>query len=767
MTDVRASVRVLSRARRQMAASDGDPRLMALAVVGGAGVVYCQPAPPHLWPIALGLAFCLWRFPGRMLVAVCLITIAWSSFLAQQQLQDRWPATRSGEVVWVSGHVVGLPEHNAFRTRFVLERDRAPHRLRLSWYDDAPALVPGQCLRVKAKLETPHGSANPGTFDYEAWLWRRGIDATGYVKERGHCDLAWAGGWTDRLRADAVARLDAILGDSPMRGIIEALTLGVRQGISDSQWTVLRTTGTTHLVAISGLHIGLIATLLYLLARWLLLRLWPAVAAGPLAALFAFAGGAGYALLAGFALPTQRALVMVAVGLYAVAAMRVVAPSRMLALAAITVVAWDPATVIAPGFWLSFGAVAWLLYLGQGARASRARVFLRLQFGLVAGLMPLTLWFFGQASLISPLINALLIPLAAVAVPVLLAVTLMACLVPAIGGPLLLAMARLLEFGWGGLVAAANWPLAAVHLALPGPLALLLALAGLVLLAMPRGLPGRWLALILLVPAVAGWRPANTAIGPGAYRLTVLDVGQGLATVVRTRTHTLVFDAGPAYRTGFNAGDAFVVPYLRHVGRPRVDRLVVSHSDTDHIGGAAAIENALTVLKRQGARSRRPCVAGQRWLWDGVVFEFVYPTPAQARAAPTTNQRSCVLRIEGAGGASLLTGDIEASAERALVAQAPARLAALALVVAHHGSASSSSPVFVDAVSPRYALISAGWHNQWGFPAPAVVTRLRSVGAELANTATGGALQLNVPAAGGAVVLTRWRGIHRRFWQAP
>lgn len=745
-----------------------DPRLLALACVGATGGVYLWPAPiSPILPLA-GLLCCIPRFPGRALLAAALIAALWASLDVADRLGARLSVERSGETATVEGRVSGLVTHDAFRSRFVLARESAPYRVRLSWYDDAPALLPGDCVRATVKWETPHGSANPGTFDYEAWLWRERIDATGYVREAGGCDRAAAMS-LDRLRALALRRLDRILEDAPARGLIQALTLGARDAISDAQWEVLRATGTSHLVAISGLHIGLIAGVLFFLGRWLALRIAPGWSAHRVAAALGFVGAAGYAALAGLALPTQRALVMVAVALAVVALRRDIAPARTLAFAAIAVVFWDPASVIAPGFWLSFGAVAWLLYIAaSGPRGARWLAFGRMQLALIAGLTPLTLWFFEQASVVAPAVNALLIPLAVVVVPALLATTALALAWPAAGGPLLEAAAWLLGAGWQGLSWIAAWPLAAVHLTLPGVAALLLAIAGIVLLLLPRGLPGRWAGVALLLPALIGWQPAVQRLPQGAYRMAVLDVGQGLAVVVRTRGHTLVFDAGPAYRTGFDTGAAIVVPYLRHVGRPRVDRMLISHADLDHRGGAAAIARELEVVRWQGAGGDSACVAGQQWRWDGVDFRVLYPTAAERAAAADTNGRSCVLRIASPGGRVLLTGDLDADGEARLAARDAAALAGEVLVVGHHGSDSSSSLAFLEAVRPRFALISAGWRNRWGFPAEGVRERLSAVGAQRIGTAKGGALRVAVPgSAERAIRVTRWRDQHPRLWHVP
>ena len=751
---------------RLLRALESDPRVLAVAVIASTLATYMRPEPVSLGWLFVGLVFCLRHWPGRTIVAALLLASAWTSIDMGQRLDSRWPVARSGDTVSLTGRVAGLVSNDAFRSRFVLARDSPPYRSRISWYDPAYTLRPGDCVSAAIKLDTPHGSANPGTFDYEAWLWRERIDATGYVRQMGRCDRP-AVGSMDRWRAAALNRLNTTLGDAPMRGIIAALALGARDDITDAQWDVLRATGTSHLVAISGLHIGLIAGWLFFAARWLALRLTPGVSALLVAAPVAFFGALVYALLAGFALPTQRALIMVAAGLAALLLMRRMAASRVLAIAAIAVVVWSPASVIAPGFWLSFGAVAWLIYLARFAAARRVIGFGVLQLGLVAGLAPVTAWFFGEASLVAPLVNAVLVPLAAFAVPVILIAVLLALVWPPLGAPLLVAVAAGLAHGWPVLAGIAAWPPASVAIAMPGMIALLLAVVGVVVAFLPRGLPGRWLAPIFLLPALLGWRPLFQEIPPGAYRMTVLDVGQGLAVALRTRHHTLLYDAGPAYRTGFDAGAAFVVPYLRHVGRSEIDRMIISHADIDHAGGAAAVERDLTVKQRIGAGGARPCRAGQRWQWDGVRFFVLYPAARDIGPETPRNMRSCVVLVDGPGGRTLLTGDIEAATEALLVERAPVRLGADVLVVAHHGSGSSTSKDFLDAVSPGHALISAGWQNRWGFPAPEVIERLGDIGAEVSNTASAGAVEVRVPAVPDAIEIRRWRHVVPRVWHVP
>ncbi len=740
----------------------GDIRLIAAASVLVVLLIYRLPTlVSPLWCVPL-LAACLWRFPGRTLVVTVGFIAAWTLVDAQWRMADRLPVARDGTVTRVRGHVVTLPEVKSTRTRFRVAGDDG-RRYRLSWYRDAPALQAGDCIAVRAKLSTPHGSANPGGFDYTAWLWLEGIDATGYVKQDLGCRAPPVHS-LDRLRGAALARIAPVLDTSPMRGIVEALSLGVRQHIDDDQWDVLRATGTSHLVAISGLHIGLIAGLLFFVARWLALRSPARFHARVIACGLAFVGACCYAGLAGWALPTQRALVMVSVGLVAVALEREIGASRALAAAALAVIVVAPPSVTAPGFWLSFGAVAWLIVLAGWIRGPWWARWIGYQLGLVAALAPITLWFFGQASLIAPLINGLLIPAASIVVPAVLLAVLSALIAPGSGGLVLGWVAQALDIGWQGLAWAAHFELAALASVLSALVVLVLAMTGVGWLALPLPVRLRALGLCLLLPLVLGIRPGTAPPPARAFTVDVLDVGQGLSTVVRTAAHTLVFDAGPAYRSGFDAGAMIVAPFLSHLGIRRIDALMISHGDMDHIGGAAALTKRFPIGRRLGAESARPCRAGTAWRWDGVSFHVLAPAPGGS--VDDDNDASCVLRVSASGRSVMLTGDIERDAERALVAAWPKEtLASDVLVVPHHGSATSSSSVLLDAVAPRAAVVSSGWHNRWGFPRPSVVARYATRDIRLYNTATAGRVRMTWPS--DVLRIQRWRSQAPRFWQTP
>lgn len=738
---------------------NADVRALTAAFAAGIGAVLALPDLPPLWWFLLPLAACLCPWPGRALLLAAIMGAGWTVWQSHQLLAERLPTARDGTIATMTGHVEGLPDRGDSRTRFQFVTDNVPRRVRVSWYDDAPPLAPGACRRLTLKLSAPHGSLNPGGFDYEAWLWRKRIGATGYVRNAETCE---AGRWTiDRWRQSLSADIGRWLDGAPGAALISALAVGDRSGLIDEQWRVLRHTGTSHLVAISGLHIGLIAALVFFGLRWLSPRLPGAgrVSALSVAAVGAALAAAGYAALAGFALPTQRALLMTGVVLLAVLLRRRTAPSRLLALAALAVLALDPFALLAPGFWLSFGAVAWILFL-VAARVGhvRWRFWLWLQPALVLGLMPLTLYWFGEASLAAPLANAVLIPAFTVVVPAVLASVLLSTLVPALGVPALTGVASVLSGGWSVLAWLADWPITHFALPMPGLFGLVAALAGLAFLLAPSGVPARWLGCLGLVPLLLP--PAPPA--QGGFTLTVLDVGQGLSAVVRTNEHALLFDAGPRFRTGFDAGEALVLPYLKTRGINRLDMAIISHGDIDHRGGWPAVRAGVEVGGILGSGAERPCRVGHSWRWDEVTFRIVHPSAGNW----SDNDASCVLHVQGAGGSALLTGDIERSAERRLLERVP-DLAAAVMTVPHHGSDSSSSPRFVRRTAPDYAVVPAGWNNRWGFPEPEVAARYRRMGTRLLQTGRLGAIRFVFDPETGLSEPRAWRRGARRFWHVP
>jgi competence protein ComEC len=475
-----------------------------------------------------------------------------------------------------------------------------------------------------------------------------------------------------------------------------------------------------------------------------------------------------YGALAGFGLPTVRTMLMIAVVGLARCTNRTIGGAQTLGLALIAMLLADPLAVLSAGFWLSFVGVAFLM-LCLEARPRGLRGFLHElsagQLVMTVALLPLTLWFFGEASLVGALSNLIAVPFVSfVIVPCALIGMLLLLLAPAAATPVLKLAALFAHAQWWLLEGMATWPGAHWYLPEVGPWALLLATLGALWLFAPRGLPLRGLGLLLFLPLV--W-PVAKLPPAGGFQAWVLDVGQGLSVVVRTRQHALVYDAGARYPSGFDLGEAVVVPALHALGIDRLDLLMISHADNDHAGGALAVAEAFPGASRYAGEpgrmplSMQPCRAGQAWRWDGVDFRVLWPGP---QTTGRRNDRSCVLAVDGADGRLLLTGDISSQVEPAVAAAAGGHRPTV-LVVPHHGSRYSSDPACIAAIAPRLALVSAGWHNRFGHPHPLVLERYAQAGVPLLNTATRGAIEVDAPPTAEPAVTAAWRQRHPRYWR--
>ncbi|MGB9193319.1 MAG: DNA internalization-related competence protein ComEC/Rec2, partial [Azonexus sp.] len=710
---------------------------------------------------------------------------AWAAWRADIRLADALPAAWEGRDIEVVGVIAALPQDFSQGSRFEFAVEKVstvaavvPQRIMLSWYqgqrDDEEfirqPLKPGERWQMTVRLKRPHGNANPNGFDYEAWLLERNIRATGYVRQNPPQrldEMVWRPDYVvERLRLGVRDSFAALLpaDNYPWAGILVALVVGDQRAIQGDLWTTFNRTGTTHLMSISGLHVTMVAALFGLLTGFvwrgvptLALRLpaqRAALLAGCLAAFF-------YVLLAGFAVPAQRTLYMLLVAALAMNSGRVIAPSRTLLLALLVVLLIDPWAVLAAGFWLSFGAVGALLYVGSavvgeadGWRA-RIRSWGVVQWAATLASLPVLLLVFQQFSLVSPLANAVAIPV------VSFVITPLALLAAVIPWWPIAALAHAV-LGWLMLFLewCATWP---VWQAPAPPLwAAVVAGIGVAVCLLPRGMPGRLLGVALLLPAIF-WPVARPP--EGEAWITVLDVGQGLATVVRTREHTLIYDPGPLYSAESDAGQRVVVPYLRSLGIDAVDVLMVTHRDSDHAGGMASVQSALAVgkvLSSLGEGAGEPCRNGQNWTWNGVRLTVLHPAADDYAEKRKSNNLSCVLRIEASGTRMLLTSDIEARDEAAMLQRDPAALAADVLLVPHHGSRTSSTPEFIAAVAAKDVLIPVGYRNRFGHPKADVVERYGAAGTRLWRTDRDGALRVELGTNGAGIAA--WRDERRRYW---
>lgn len=723
--------------------------------------------------------------------AAAAFGFCWAALLAHLALSEELGLADEGRDLTIAGVVDSLPYEFEGGVRFFMrvEQDRGavPSRVSLAWYghEEAPAarLVPGQRWQLRVRLQRPHGNANPHGFDYELWLLEQGIRATGYVRysrENRRLDSFVPGirNAVGRARWQLRERIRAALPGKAYAGVIVALVIGDQRSIDQTDWTVFNRTGIGHLVSISGLHITMLAGL----AAWAASFLWrhsfftsarlplrlPAQKAGALAGLLT---ALVYVLLAGFGIPAQRTLYMLAAVAAAVWTGRATSMSHVLALALVVVLLLDPWAVLAPGFWLSFGAVAAILYASAGRDAMHAtrrfdalHVAARTQYAVTLGLVPLSVLLFSQVSLVGPLANAVAIPvISLLATPLALA----GSIAPAGLSALLLGAAHAcIEWLAGLLAALSALPYAVWTAPAPGAIVFFSAVIGIAWLLAPRGWPLRWLGALACLPLMAA-APARPA--PGQLNVTAFDVGQGMALLVETHNHRLLYDTGPQYGPASDAGNRILLPYLRGRGINQLDGIVVSHSDTDHVGGAVSVLGAVQTgwlmsslppgHHAVAAASRHiRCAAGQRWEWDGVVFAVLHPASGARAGKP--NALSCVLRISNGGEAVLLAGDIEAAQEAELVARG-AELSADVLLAPHHGSGTSSTVPFLRAVGPRLALFQVGHRNRYRHPKPEVYERYREQGIARLRTDASGAVMLRL---GSGIEATGYRKLWPRYW---
>ncbi len=806
------------------------------AFAAGATVLQCQPSLPAAaaW-FAASAAFAFFAFALRELArrspasgrdaghaaafahctmvaaAAGALGLAHAAWRAEARLADELPAAWEGVDIAIVGIVDELPQASPRGTRFAFAVERietpgaiVPARLALAWYaaqkqdgasEPPPPLAAGERWRMVVRLKRPPGPVNPNGFDIEAWLLENNLRATGYVRSDGRNARLdpFAGRPSDhveRARAQVRARILAALPGAQYAGVIVALTIGDQRAIPEAQWRVFARTGISHLISISGLHVTVFAALAGGLAHALArrsTRLTTRLPARKVAAVVGVTAAAAYVLLAGAQIPAQRTLLMLVVAAVGLWLGRPGTASIVWLWALVVVVAWDPWAGVTPGFWLSFGSVGLLLYANAGrlaspppagrwARIARGlRLATRTQMLVTVGLVPMTLALFQQVSVISPLANALAIPVVTfVVVPLVLA----GIVLPV----------DMLWHAAHGVFAAMMVPLVGLS-ALPGAVwqqhappaaAVALALAGVVLVAAPRGVPARALGALCFVPlfVILPARPP-----PGAFRMTVLDVGQGLAVVVETHSHSLLYDTGPRYNDDADAGGRIVAPFLRAAGIAALDTLVVSHKDSDHSGGAVTLlqtvpvdrllsslpEDSVIVGARDASGGRlERCLAGQRWDWDGVRFDVLHPTPAQyADPRIKANDLSCVVRIDSGHGSAIVAGDIEAKSEQDLLRRDPGALKTDVLVVPHHGSRTSSLPAFVAATAAQIAVFTPGYRNRFGHPRPDVVARYVAAGAAIRRTDLDGAVSVSF-GPGSVPKAEAWRARDRRYWrEAP
>jgi len=733
-------------------------RIFSLAFLFG--VVLLQhftflPDKKWVW-ILLFLSVVMLKLSKKMLiVSACAFGFAWALHFAYSQMSWTLPHESEGKNLLITGYIASIPDQAQFGQTFLFSVKKTNEQsikslIHLTWQNKFVHLRAGQEWQFTVRLKKIHGTMNPGGFDYEAFALSQGIRANGYIVNKEKNKLLsdhWYHYSLDRIRQHVKEKIERNLPVSNTSPWIVALVTGERRGINQENWQVLRNTGTNHLMAIAGLHIGFMASFTFAIVAWCWRRIpfltlnIPAPIAGGLAALMI---ALAYSALAGFSIPTQRACLMLSIFLVIALLRRHVFSWHAWSLALLAVLLINPLSVLNESFWLSFGSVALIIY-GASGRLNPHNIWWkwgRIQWVIGLGLIPFSIWLFQQFSFVSFVANSIAIPYVGfLLVPLCLFGSFTLFFSEKMGGIILLFADKLLSFLWGILAWLAHLPWASWHQVVPNYWTLIAACIGIVIVLIPAGFPGRMLGIIWMLPLFL-YHPVTPK--SGELWFTLLDVGQGLSSVVQTKNHLLVFDTGAKLSVSFDMGESVVVPFLHTLGAKRIDMLVISHGDNDHRGGAQAVIDQFFVtqiktsaIEKFSQHNASYCLRGEKWNWDGVDFEFLYPSSQELNL---DNNSSCVLKISTREQSFLLTGDIEKSAEKYLVENEKNKLASNILIAPHHGSKTSAIDEFLQAVNPKTVLFAVGYRNRYHFPNALVLEKYRAQGVTQYDTANAGAI---------------------------
>ncbi len=743
------------------------------------------PWPLTLVLIGVGASALHWKSAVARLVCGLACGCALGLIYGTVLMQHRLDVACVGVPLMVTGRVSSLPSQ-----KYVREDDRrqrfeltvgeltptqcaGPSKLILSYYGERK-IRPGQEWQFEVKLRRPWGLANPGSFNMQVWFAQEAIDAVGTVRESGLTKEVRPTGGAFELHHRLRQRLSEHIGklelDRDVTAMLQAMTVADNSAIDPPLWQLGQQFGINHLLVISGSHIAFVAGVGLLLGA-LFTRVMPGSGSASvwIPPVLGLVLACLYGALAGFSIPVQRALCMLSCFVVASLAGRRSNAVNSLLLAATAVLLVNPLAALGSGFWLSFGAVVALLWLARWQQGVGTLGRLLSTHGFMSLVMlPLGALFFGGGSVVAMLANLIMIPLVGL---VVVPLSLLAVVCFLIGWPVAAQLwhlagwplQQLLPLAYALADASGAWLFFPLSAGLPQVLLAVLAVA---LLILPGGAAIKQLALALtlpmLLPPVWSARESNLDT-----QVTVLDVGQGTAVVIRSGDHTLLYDTGGGDPHGVNMGTMAVLPYLQQQGINALDTLVISHPDLDHSAGTAAILGATTVSRFRyggdgpGVGEGRPCSAGESWRWPGgQVFQFLSPA---LEKPDVSNDSSCVLQVQLGDFRLLLPGDIEDDRERTLVQYWGDELVSDWLLAGHHGSRTSSSLAFLKRARPSTAVISSGYANRYGHPHADVMRRLHDSGAQLFSTATDGALEFEV-APGQLLQIKAYRVLERRYW---
>ncbi|EKD71357.1 MAG: hypothetical protein ACD_46C00203G0008 [uncultured bacterium] len=712
----------------------------------------------------------------RIISISFLLGLLWAYHTAFSQLAWQLPSEIENKNITIGGYIASLPVVSTYQAHFLfavesLENKKInPTRLiYLSWRDVPHELKVGDKWKLSVRLKRIHGLQNPGGFDYEAYALQAGIRASGYVINRENKLLSHSHRYViNQIRQYLQQKIQLILPTSPTAIWLPALMIGERTNVPQAYWEVLRKTGTNHLMAIAGLHLGIITGLAHQLFFWIWTRFSTLVLLMPaqyVSAILALIIAIIYSALAGFSLPTQRASIMFAIYILMLLSQRKIRAWDGLGFALITVLIINPLTILSESFWLSFGTIALIIFGMSGRLAPTGWWWKwgRMQWVIGIGLIPLTLFFFQACSAASFLANTIAIPWLGFCILPLCFLSVIFIFSSSISSIFLWLADKNLALLWGVLTWFSSLNFAVWTHAIPSIFMLILTIIGVIFLLLPRGFSGKFLGIFFLLPLIF-YEPQRPQ--ENEFWLSLLDVGQGLSAVVQTKNHLLIFDAGPKFNDSFDAGENVILPFLGLIYRHQIDALVVSHGDNDHIGGTGALIKNLpirsiytSVPEKFSLKNVYFCLAGMRWQWDGVMFSFLYPTPDTLQL---TNDSSCVLRIDNGKQSLLLTGDIEKFSEQFLLANQNKYLPSTVMIAPHHGSKTSGEKKFITAVHPQYILYATGYLNRYHFPHDSVMSSYDEIHTAQLNTAKTGEIELQFSNNLNQPVL--YRQINQHYW---